>query len=420
MRKASVIIFFFTILSTTSYATVFHAVDKGDWTDPDTWGTIATYPTIGDSVYIDGHSVTVDISNITTEYIAITNEGNSGYSELIVSEGVTLTVEGSLDIFSENSDWEIWLELYLTSTLDIVGSLNVYRSIDNLKNGKIEINVLDNSFLKIGENLIFDFDNTGSTKGDTNLNIHGFAKLEVGGEVDVNIGGGNKFSIHSHNSAKIIAKSNVVIHKNGGDEVYLHFHSDSLTSIAGNMTLQHYGGTGPFLMKVDNSDGLMDINGHLTLESGTQGLLVTNEINGSTSVQKVGGDIVLIAQGAGDVNLHATDFSHLMIGGSFTRVDYGKLTMNPGTSLTYNGTGVQTIASNNLGSSTSEEFTFADVYFDNQSGIPLNLEDTLVIEDALHLTNGHIPLTFRAQSSNSVEAVAISFFHSDTKTPMLL
>lgn len=392
MKNTYLFTLFLTFLQFSTYATVYTAVATGDWTDGSTWGTLS-YPSVGDSVYIDGHIITADLSDITTQYIIITNKDNGGASKLIVDSSVTLTVTGAVDIISEDSAHEVKIELLSNSKLEVGESINVLRTVDNTKNGKIELKVIDNASLIISQNLNFAINNASSTKGDSKINVHGFGVLEIGGQMMVNIKGGDKFELHTHDDAKVITKGNFVIHKDGGQEVYLHINSDSLTSVAGNMTLQHYGGTGPFLMKVGDNNGSLNVGGHLTLESNSPDLLVTNELHGANTIQEVAGDIVLIAQSEDDVLINTTANSHLKIGGSFSRIDYGKLVMDAETSLTYNGTGAQTIASNKLSGTMSEEFVFANIFFDNLSGVPFTLEDTLIIEDALHLTNGIIQAT---------------------------
>ncbi|MEM9821600.1 MAG: hypothetical protein AAF985_11030 [Bacteroidota bacterium] len=389
MKRIQLVTLLCTLLSTNINATTYKSVATGAWTSPDTWGT-ASYPSTGDSVIIDGHSITLDATDVTIQYLLITNEDDYGNSKLITSSNITLIVQGNLDIVSDRYDRELKLEVLTNSTLEVQGNLNVNRLLANQQGNKVQLKVHNSAHLKVRQNLIFDFDNTGCTIGNSNVNVHDFGVLEVGGNFVVQIEGGKKFDLHVHDGAKMMTGGNFWIYKNGGEEVYLHFHSDSISTIGANMTLQHYGGSGPFLTKVGDGNGNLQIGSHLTLESGSPNLLVTNDIIGVNALQKVGGDIVFVAQSADDVSINTSMSAHLMIGGSFSRPSYGKLDMEAGSKLTYNGTGAQTIASNNDYTTGGEAFRFGEVYFDNQSGLPMTLDDTLVVHDVLNLSNGLI------------------------------
>ena len=88
-----VALFVLIAVSPASYASTFSAVQSGDWEDPDTWNHPVA-PTAGDQVLtLAGHEVTITAdATIGSGIGAALSNGNN--SELILAEGVTLTVNG--------------------------------------------------------------------------------------------------------------------------------------------------------------------------------------------------------------------------------------------------------------------------------------------------------------------------------------
>ncbi|MEO1625720.1 MAG: hypothetical protein AAFV25_11235, partial [Bacteroidota bacterium] len=376
-------------------ADTFQAVSNGNWTDGSVWDQ-GTAPGPGDSVYIDGHSITFNTSSTEIQYLALSNASGSGETVLMVSGSVMLSVAGNMDVSSEDSSNGFTVEISGTAQLSVGGSLTVTRAANDDTNKELAFDIFNSGRLTVSGDLTFDYDNDSFTKGNTKIDLNQDGQLMVSGTVRADLQGGGNFHWHFKGNSSFIGGSNVDIKRKGSKKVHLHFDTEGHSTVSGNMTLEDFAGNSKTHLHVGTGQGKLTIAGNLTIDSKTANQIMEVEVRGVSAFLSVRGDILLDAQSEGDVLIEIAQEARLEVGSNISRTLYGSLTMESGTSLIYNGNGAQTLACNNVPGSGADEFVFADIFIENNSGLPISLEDTLFVEVDMDLTQGILKTTTAA------------------------
>lgn len=374
-------------------AATINAISGGVWEDPNNWDCLCI-PSAGDDVIIDGYSIDVKNStgNVSVNSITLTNTGTS-QTVLELIEAITMTIAGDLTMTSTNNNKAISFQTKNTTTVNIGGNVNIERSADNNVNSKLQFFMNSTSMVNVSGNFTFNYQNSGNSESSNEIDLNGDCSLNVTQYVLLTHGGGNNFHCNLDNDAQFIIGGTFDFTQTGGDNAKVTLGTNCKLQSTGNMTFTKSGGS--LDLDLDSSGNSNYVTGgDLTLNSTVAGQIIDLGCAGNINAT---GNVILIAQAAGNIDMSLTLDGFISLGGSFTRTSgFGVLTMGNSSKIIYNGTGTQQITGN--AGSGGDSFEFTNIEIDNSSGNRLTLTGEVLMTKHLTLTNGIV----ESSSSNKL------------------
>ena len=375
----------------TSFATVFTAIADGNWHETSTWDQ-GSLPTSGDTVVIDGYTVSYNSSsgNVTIKRLEISNASGVGNSYLIMTGDKTLTVLDDIEATANNISRDVFLQLKNDVILNVNGNIAFERVTGNIANNKLKLNLINQSRLNVTGDFTFDYNSSGPSELDEEVLLEDSATFTVGGNTYLTIDGGIDllFTIKENASATFDGDFNMS--KTGGNDLL--GWSESRTAhfyIKGNVVATNSGGTGMVSLGAGTIGGYLTVDGGVSLNSTDNGKNVQLISNGGDVYVEVKGDISMNAVGDADVKVVISNRGLLALGGNINRpTKYGSLTMFDDSWLEFNGSKSQSIPPSNLDNSGTDSLFITNVSISNTSD--LALQGPLRIQDTLSLTNGNL------------------------------
>ncbi|MEL6925354.1 MAG: hypothetical protein AAFO94_15005, partial [Bacteroidota bacterium] len=260
----------------------------------------------------------------------------------------------------------------------------------------MQLHLKDDGTLTVNGDFTFTYENSGSSEDKDEIVLHHRSKLDVLGKTTLLKTGGRRVSVDVEADSKFYARDSLLLIMDGGTTGFRFSVMDDAYLEVGKL-LQLTTNDGGGDMDFNVTGGKAYIDGKMDLSSGQVGqdLDVTVDVTTTADYLEVTGDIVMSAQSQDDLKIDLNNMASLYIGGNFLRpTNFGSLQMENNTQLIYNSdTNQQTIACNDMPGSGTDFFDLKNVQFNNTSGLGMQLEDTLTIDDELSLASGIITTT---------------------------
>ena len=245
--------FFF---SNYTYATTFTTVHSGNWTDPDTWDQMGT-PSATDDVVIDGDTVTIDNTDgdITINSITVTNASGTGHSLFYIRDAVTVTITTDLTALDENQPYDVKVETYSSSILNVNGDVSYTKKSDIVQSDVIGLRLYNDSRVNVSGDYILNHKNAISSGGD-GIKIYNYAILDIDGSVTINKSGPNgDVDIELKDDAQMLINLDFTVYVSGGGDLKIKVDNNSVFQVSGNVSLTNAGGTGEAKIEVGLNSG---------------------------------------------------------------------------------------------------------------------------------------------------------------------
>jgi len=243
--------------------------------------------------------------------------------------------------------------------------------------------------------------NTGSGN-DVHVDMDG-GDLTVTGDFDGNLTGNDELLIDIDGASAMSVGGNMELDISGGNDIELHLGENttatSSLTVTGNLTLDHNGNTGgddiQFLI---NDDCVVNVGGNFTMDtdgSGSAGNFYCRMFN--SALLNIDGNFVMNSTASGYLEVTLNNSSEIEIAGNFVRQaaanNFGLLTCNGSSTIEYNGSSAQIFAED-AGAGT-DGFTYENVIINNTSGTApqITMEGEATINGSITFTDGVIAST---------------------------
>jgi len=393
MRKIIQLGLIFTLsslFSSSSIADTIHAVQDGDWQNPNTWN-LNRIPGSTDDVFIQGFTIYVSTAtgNVEIDNLNISNKVNGNTTNLSIDGSLVFTVKGNLIANANNINKDVEIQLFNEALLKIGGDATFRRSEDNRQANKLKLNIQDQSGVQVGGDFIFDYKSAATTENSEEIFLNNGALLAVNGAVQLYIREGQDFNVDIYNNSTLQLSTSLDAQMLGGRKFFLNLDASSTFNARGDLN---------FLLSEANDFmnlnflGACDFGGSVKLQSEQSGKSVNLVVDGEAAEMDIEGDFLMSAAGAGDVALALQKQARMNLGGNFLRpTGYGGLLMDATSKLILDGDTQQQVPSDIMpAGSGGDRFTITNILFKNTSGQPMLLNGSLTIKEELKLTEGVI------------------------------
>ncbi|MFC2086963.1 hypothetical protein ACFLSA_02220 [Bacteroidota bacterium] len=186
----------------------FYSINDGAWDDTSTWSNIShvgdtasRYPSQGDVVYIQGHSVTVnDNDTAAAVYINV----NDDSTELIV-DSATLEISGRLTMTNSGNNYVGIISVVKNGTIQVNNDLTLTRAGGDKA---FKLVMSDSSILNVGHD--FDIAGSGGTVEQSVIQLNNKSSLNVDNDFTMTYTGGTKITMSLNDSILFKANRDIV------------------------------------------------------------------------------------------------------------------------------------------------------------------------------------------------------------------
>jgi hypothetical protein len=276
----------------------------------------------------DGDDIDIHLNNDDSFFYVgqnfnITSTGGEEF-DINLDNDASIDIDGDLNIaLSSSQDAQIDLEAAVDPTFNVDGNAS-FTSSGGVNELLFDLN---GGTFQVDQNLTFNNSGSGTTE-DIDIELDEDAMLNVGGDLSVNLTGGDDIEFDLGNNV-------------GG--------STGQAVVSGDATFtQNRSGSDHVIRLLIFEDTRFEVQGELTWTNSianTSLMLMNAADNGQITVMN---DINLNAQSDGDIEIRLENTSELQIGGDFVRQsspnNYGLLSSDATATVEYNGTAAQLFA----------------------------------------------------------------------------
>ena len=386
------ILLFFFILPTSSNATIFKAVANSDWHLTSTWDQVDKLPGTGDTVVINGYTITFDnnAGDITIKRLEIDNSYDDSF--LTIEGDNSFTVSDDLEVKSYKKARNITLLVQGTVNLNVQGNCLFERVIGNNKNKKLQLHLSSSATMTVANDFTYNYNDSNGGENNEEILLESESKLTILGDTYLNCHGGSELKCELLGSSELTISGDLLMTKTGGGN-FLVGSSSSLSHIQvnGDATLTNSGGSGSFILGAGTKSGSLTVNGNVNLISTVANKEAMLASSGPSAIVEVKGDISMSAVSDDDAKIFMEDESVLKLGGAFLRpTNFGTLTMDNTSTIELNGSNPQIIPITKLENTGSDSLYISNLSLNNSSGSSLTLQGDFRVKDTLFLNNGNI------------------------------
>jgi len=355
------------------------SIQDGLWNDTRTWegGVI---PSNENDVIIRGHDIGINTVDVTIKNLTIDNLGQSSTSQIKVAGAGYLLVSEDVIVHAYNEQGNVGIAAENAGKIEVKGNLDITRDIANLTQSSLKIEMIGTSQLLVMGDFNFTYGNS----------------VEVFGNANLIILGGNKFNISLEKQARLAFSSSYGITQikgRGGQDFFIGLNNSAQVDFKGPTVITNENTLG--LLKFQPFGVNSKLFFHQDVVFGSKnGKTSVMELTGLTSELHFKGDLAMTSETEETLLIDIGDQSKLYLAGDIERpTNFGTIKMGDDASFFYNGTQPQIIACNNLPNSGRDQFYFSNVIVANTSGQPMGMEGDVEVLSSLDLNKGIISTT---------------------------
>ncbi len=366
----------------------------GDWHSTETWKD-GIIPSANDDVIIRGHDISISTGNVTIKNLTLDNLFADGTAQIKVSQESTLDITEDFIVHAYNEMGNVGIAAESTGKIVVAGNMDVTRNIENMTGSSLTIELIGSSQLIVAGDFNFSYGNSGTNEGSPEISLNDQAVMEVMGNTNLSILGGNKFNISLEKDAKLAFSSNGItqIKAMGGKDFLIGLNNNSQIDFNGPTVMTNENATSFLrLLQFGETSKLFF---HQDVVFGSKnGKMAAIELTGLNAELNFKGDLAMTSDTDESLVIDVKENSKIYFGGDIERpTKFGTIKMGENASFIYNGSQPQVIACNKLPDSGNDQFFFANVIFANTSGEPMAMEGDIEVISGLALDKGIIATT---------------------------
>ncbi|MEL6866284.1 MAG: hypothetical protein AAFP19_17775 [Bacteroidota bacterium] len=377
------------LLYNTTFAAIIISKKNGSWSDPSTWD-LGRVPLPEDSVYIDGHTITIEDSDgaVQVAYLQLDNDDDT---ELSISESASLSISGHLIATAGEGEHDLFIKLADNAILEVMGEMQMTRIGANNTDNKFLLEIKGNATVTVLTDFTYAYYNTDK-EDEKEIRLSEGGTLDVRGKMELVMTNGEDFDVELKGTSKIIVGGDFLAQISGGDDMEIYPKDESVFWVKGDATFENLGGGKKMKFKAGDGSGPHIFEKSLTLNSQSTDKDAYIEAAKNSTI-KIKGDIIVYAVNDDNVYIDLKDGADLYFGGNLQRPNgFGALYMHNNATIYLDGaSGAQTLSIENLSNSGTDEINITNIVFDNPNGFILT--DTFVVDDNLTLSKGNFIAT---------------------------